>query len=209
MDNSCPFPEKKSTNNQLKNGFRRVFCHYDGSPLFRQHNMAHMKCYGQYRSAVHLPDQCSSCIDIKWLLITSSNVSQAAWGVLEKQESQLYMKSYEIGVFFNPKEYGRRVQCYSPFSCTPGHPILGIEALERLKRSLCGISDCIFRVGYDEKGLWTSTTTGNINSNNDPDKSIDVPVPFRLPPKRYDFDQDIPWMWDVAYQYPDQFNVYR
>jgi tyrosyl-DNA phosphodiesterase-1 len=36
--------------------------------------------------------------------IGSHNLSAAAWGVLEKKESQIYIKNFEIGVAFVPKE---------------------------------------------------------------------------------------------------------
>ena len=35
--------------------------------------------------------------------IDSSNLSKAAWGALEKQESQLMIRSYELGVLFLPQ----------------------------------------------------------------------------------------------------------
>lgn len=33
----------------------------------------------------------------------SSNLSKAAWGALEKQETQLMIRSYELGVLFLPE----------------------------------------------------------------------------------------------------------
>lgn len=38
-----------------------------------------------------------------WFLLTSSNLSKAAWGCYEKNESQLFIRSYELGVLFLPK----------------------------------------------------------------------------------------------------------
>ncbi|ESO90136.1 hypothetical protein LOTGIDRAFT_206752 [Lottia gigantea] len=38
-----------------------------------------------------------------WFLVTSANLSKAAWGVLEKNGSQLMIRSYEIGVLFLPQ----------------------------------------------------------------------------------------------------------
>nr|CAB3266878.1 tyrosyl-DNA phosphodiesterase 1-like [Phallusia mammillata] len=37
-----------------------------------------------------------------WFLLTSANLSKAAWGGLEKLNSQLAIKSYELGVLFIP-----------------------------------------------------------------------------------------------------------
>ena len=38
-----------------------------------------------------------------WFLLTSANLSKAAWGCLEKKSSQLAIKSYELGVLFLPQ----------------------------------------------------------------------------------------------------------
>ena len=49
------------------------------------------------------------------LCICSANLSKAAWGALEKQNSQLMIRSYEIGVLFLPKHFVRHT--YSPVAC--------------------------------------------------------------------------------------------
>jgi len=38
-------------------------------------------------------------------MFSSSNLSKAAWGTLEKNGSQLMIRSYEIGVLFLPKDF--------------------------------------------------------------------------------------------------------
>lgn len=35
-----------------------------------------------------------------WMLLTSANLSRAAWGVLEQGGTQLRVRSYELGVLF-------------------------------------------------------------------------------------------------------------
>ncbi|KAF6020566.1 TDP1 [Bugula neritina] len=42
---------------------------------------------------------------VPWFLTTSSNLSKAAWGALEKQETQLMIRSYELGVLFLPEMF--------------------------------------------------------------------------------------------------------
>lgn len=44
---------------------------------------------------------------IAWLLVTSANLSKAAWGALEKSGSQLMIRSYELGVLFLPANFGQ------------------------------------------------------------------------------------------------------
>ncbi|CAL1274761.1 unnamed protein product [Larinioides sclopetarius] len=41
--------------------------------------------------------------NIAWFLLTSANLSKAAWGALEKKGSQFMIRSYELGVLFLPK----------------------------------------------------------------------------------------------------------
>ncbi|EEC09185.1 tyrosyl-DNA phosphodiesterase, putative [Ixodes scapularis] len=41
-----------------------------------------------------------------WLLVTSANLSKAAWGAFEKSGSQLMIRSYELGVLFFPGQFG-------------------------------------------------------------------------------------------------------
>ncbi|NXP72884.1 TYDP1 phosphodiesterase, partial [Ramphastos sulfuratus] len=43
---------------------------------------------------------------IAWFLVTSANLSKAAWGALEKNGTQLMIRSYELGVLFLPSAFG-------------------------------------------------------------------------------------------------------
>ncbi|XP_042548796.1 tyrosyl-DNA phosphodiesterase 1 [Dipodomys spectabilis] len=43
---------------------------------------------------------------IAWFLVTSANLSKAAWGALEKNGTQLMIRSYELGVLFLPAAFG-------------------------------------------------------------------------------------------------------
>ncbi|KFZ47816.1 Tyrosyl-DNA phosphodiesterase 1, partial [Antrostomus carolinensis] len=42
---------------------------------------------------------------IAWFLVTSANLSKAAWGALEKNGTQLMIRSYELGVLFLPSAF--------------------------------------------------------------------------------------------------------
>jgi len=44
------------------------------------------------------------CRDAKvaFLVVTSHNLSKAAWGALQKNDSQLYIMHYELGVLLLP-----------------------------------------------------------------------------------------------------------
>ncbi|XP_061467908.1 tyrosyl-DNA phosphodiesterase 1 [Rhineura floridana] len=63
----------------------------------RSHAMPHIKTY--MRAS---PD----FQKIAWFLVTSANLSKAAWGAFEKNGAQLMIRSYELGVLFLPSEFG-------------------------------------------------------------------------------------------------------
>ena len=57
----------------------------------------HIKSYARFSE---------DCKQMAYFLLTSANLSKAAWGQLEKNGSQLAIRSYEIGVLFIPKLFG-------------------------------------------------------------------------------------------------------
>ncbi|XP_078263049.1 tyrosyl-DNA phosphodiesterase 1 [Rhinoraja longicauda] len=44
--------------------------------------------------------------ELAWFLVTSANLSKAAWGTLEKNGFQLMIRSYELGVLYLPDAFG-------------------------------------------------------------------------------------------------------
>lgn len=130
----------------IKSGLAGRLCRYDSYCSGRGLFTPHMKCYFSYKviPKIALSNNCRSDrndgnevsntvmsnskdfeIHLEWFLLTSANLSQAAWGVSEKNDSQLYIKSFEIGVLFLPQ---RIVTIKRLFSCTPDHPILGLKS---------------------------------------------------------------------------------
>ncbi|XP_063804694.1 tyrosyl-DNA phosphodiesterase 1 isoform X1 [Pseudophryne corroboree] len=63
----------------------------------RSRAMPHIKTYMRVS-----PD----CQKLAWFLVTSANLSKAAWGSLEKNGTQLFIRSYELGVLFLPSAFG-------------------------------------------------------------------------------------------------------
>uniref|UniRef100_A0A8C9V2K4 Tyrosyl-DNA phosphodiesterase 1 n=1 Tax=Scleropages formosus TaxID=113540 RepID=A0A8C9V2K4_SCLFO len=43
--------------------------------------------------------------ELSWFLVTSANLSKAAWGALEKNNTQMMVRSYELGVLFLPSAF--------------------------------------------------------------------------------------------------------
>ncbi|XP_022107497.1 tyrosyl-DNA phosphodiesterase 1-like isoform X2 [Acanthaster planci] len=63
---------------------------------------------GRSRASPHIKTYCRMSPDsehIAWFLVTSANMSKAAWGALEKNGQQLMIRSYEIGVAFLPADF--------------------------------------------------------------------------------------------------------
>lgn len=107
-------------------------------------------------------------------MLSSANLSKAAWGALQKKDTQLMIRSFEIGVFFHQKKY----RAASSFSCTPGKGLLGQGKNQDIQKKF-------------------------IHFNTEASNSIKFPIPYDLPPKRKYNANDVPWVWDVQRLKPD------
>jgi tyrosyl-DNA phosphodiesterase-1 len=86
---SMPCPDKN-----MKDFLRPLLHRWRGVDA-RHAAMPHLKSYARV-----LPSG-----EIAWAIMTSSNLSKAAWGELQKDGSQLQIRSYELGVLFLPSHY--------------------------------------------------------------------------------------------------------
>ncbi|KAM7542936.1 hypothetical protein Aperf_G00000008999 [Anoplocephala perfoliata] len=60
---------------------------------------------GISRAAPHIKSYCRCSPDgesVAWFLLTSANLSKAAWGCYQVNKSQFMIRSYELGVLFTP-----------------------------------------------------------------------------------------------------------
>ncbi len=62
--------------------------------LYRQHAMPHLKTYACFHP------QENNTVD--WVILTSANLSKAAWGTYQKNQTQFMIRSYELGVLLLP-----------------------------------------------------------------------------------------------------------
>ncbi|GAN04945.1 hypothetical protein MAM1_0077c04412 [Mucor ambiguus] len=69
----------------------------------RQSLMPHIKTY------TRAYEDKNGKIHIAWHLLTSANLSRAAWGDYQKNRTQLYIKSFELGVLFCPSLWDNNV----------------------------------------------------------------------------------------------------
>ncbi|KAM5274806.1 tyrosyl-DNA phosphodiesterase 1 [Ctenodactylus gundi] len=82
---------------EKQNWLHSYFHKWSAETSGRSSAMPHIKTYMR-------PSQDFS--RIAWFLVTSANLSKAAWGALEKNGTQLMIRSYELGVLFLPSAFG-------------------------------------------------------------------------------------------------------
>ncbi|XP_066279996.1 tyrosyl-DNA phosphodiesterase 1-like [Branchiostoma lanceolatum] len=81
---------------------------------------------GRTRASPHIKTYTRTspdCTRLAWFLVTSANLSKAAWGALEKNGAQLMIRSYEIGVLFLPQDFGEDTTFAVNTSCSEPFPI--------------------------------------------------------------------------------------
>ncbi|KAL1205929.1 Tyrosyl-DNA phosphodiesterase 1 [Cardamine amara subsp. amara] len=167
--NAIPSPLK----NVEKPFLKKYWAKWKADHSARGRAMPHIKTFTRYS------DQ-----KLAWFLLTSSNLSKAAWGALQKNNSQLMIRSYELGVLFLPSPI-KTQDC--KFSCTENNPST-TKAKKETKDEV-------------EKGkLVTMTWQGDRDSP----EIISFPVPYQLPPKPYS-PKDVPWSWDRGYSKKDVY----
>lgn len=162
--NAIPSPLK----NVEKVFLKKYWAKWKASQTGRCRAMPHIKTFARYN------DQ-----NLAWFLLTSANLSKAAWGALQKNNSQLMMRSYELGVLFLPSP----IKPGCEFSCT--------------SRTTPDVS------GSEVKKTKLVTLAGEGNSA-ESTLAIQLPVPYELPPIPYSAE-DVPWSWDRRYTKKDVY----
>ncbi|RKO84706.1 tyrosyl-DNA phosphodiesterase I, partial [Blyttiomyces helicus] len=88
---SIPF---KSDNWDKQESYMRpLLCSWRAEKAGRKHASPHIKTYARI----------SETGTLSWFLVTSSNLSKAAWGAVQKNGAQLEIKSFELGVLVHPE----------------------------------------------------------------------------------------------------------
>lgn len=171
--NALPSPLKNVEKDFLKKYWARWKANHTG----RSRAMPHIKSYTRYNGQ-----------NLAWFLLTSSNLSKAAWGALQKNNSQLMIRSYELGVLFLPSTLTDQ-NC--EFSCTEN------------VSSYMGKSGLSQNAEEHKARLVTLCAQGH--ERTDPlYELIPLPVPYELPPQPYT-SEDVPWSWDRRYQKKDVY----
>lgn len=166
--NAIPSPLK----NVEKPFLKKYWAKWKADHSARGRAMPHIKTFTRYS------DQ-----KLAWFLLTSSNLSKAAWGALQKNNSQLMIRSYELGVLFLPSPV--KTQGFN-FSCTDNN---SVKAKQDTK---------------DEVEKRSKLVTMTWQGDRDSPEIISLPVPYQLPPKPYS-SEDVPWSWDRGYSKKDVY----
>ncbi|KAH8956501.1 hypothetical protein BDL97_07G041900 [Sphagnum fallax] len=187
--NAVPSPQK----NVERAFLSKYWSHWQADHSGRSRAMPHIKSYVRYH------DQC-----LAWFLLTSSNLSKAAWGSLVKSGSQLMIRSYELGVLFLPHLV--RAQFESPsFSCTEDFsPLLPQLKGQQTEKEVEKPVRHPKLVTMCWKGSASVEHRGSTMQQQDGVVVVRLPLPYALPPTKYR-PEDRPWSWDRQYHQPDVY----
>ncbi|KAI9327385.1 tyrosyl-DNA phosphodiesterase I [Obelidium mucronatum] len=124
--------------------------------------------------------------EVGWVLVTSHNLSKAAWGCLQLKGKQLFIRSFEIGVLLVPSY---------------------IKTFPSQKVILKAFNASEYRAVLPEM---ESAQEFSFKGREVEDASVVVPIrfPFDLPLKAYEA-ADEPWRWDVGFEGFDSHGLKR
>ena len=108
------------TKNVSKPFLQKHYRKWAGTKYSRERAMPHCKMY--CRSAAFFRNS-PERENLAWVVLGSHNLSKAAWGTLQKNETQLCIRSYELGVLLKP---GNAV-CPLPFHMPPIPYTIGLD----------------------------------------------------------------------------------
>ena len=122
----------------------------------------------------------------------------AAWGRLEKSETQIAILSYELGVLLSPRFIGKN-RASAPFTCTPGAVSHRGESVPRCL--------CLANARPATSVVGTSKVRISARGDSLPGAGEFVafaPLPYRVPPVPY-APSDKPWAVDAWDETPDTY----
>ncbi|TPX77786.1 hypothetical protein CcCBS67573_g00956 [Chytriomyces confervae] len=186
--NSIPFSNENWE--RQKSYMRPLLKSWIAKDAERANAMPHVKTFSRINESTR---------EIAWMLVTSHNLSKAAWGSLELKGTQLFIRSYEIGVLLTPSYFKVVIVKYHLFTS-----LIGIipQAFKHQNAIMEAVSAKYLR----ETSLISPQELKEDRTVTD----IVVPIcmPFDLPLTPYRSD-DEPWRWDVAFKGLDSQGLER
>ncbi|KHN78423.1 putative tyrosyl-DNA phosphodiesterase [Toxocara canis] len=181
-------PYQKST--AAKQPYLESFMHKWRCERFgRTRAMPHIKSYCAFNDGHTVPS---------WLLITSANLSKAAWGELQKKESQLAIRSYELGVLLTDEESLQLL----PYDV----PLTKFESGD--KPWLC---DAVYKKPdaawgeLQKKESQLAIRSYELGVLLTDEESLQL-LPYDVPLTKFE-SGDKPWLCDAVYKKPDVFGA--
>jgi tyrosyl-DNA phosphodiesterase 1 len=136
------------------------------NPFALGRNLPHIKTFFRYNA---------SGTGMQWFVLTSHNISSAAWGQLQKKGQQFFCRHWELGVFMSP----------ATLQCRRLVPFVLSQQQQPLRRPNTADSG-------------SSTTCDHLYD------IATVPLPYQFFPEKYQ-EGDVPWAWDKVFAKSDQF----
>jgi len=186
---SIPTTQKNVEKEFLQKFYHRWTNPAASDPSGRSRSMPHIKTYCRYRGQ-----------ELAWCLLTSSNMSRAAWGDLQVNDSQLFVRSYELGALFVPSTMAKFAQLARPFSCTT-------EAIPHPRR-LSLTFPATVTTGSEARTAVKMVTRAGEKECVGEEEALRVvfPLPYCLPPVKYDAARqgggDKPWIVQTSQDQP-------
>jgi tyrosyl-DNA phosphodiesterase-1 len=171
--------------NAYKPTIEQVMRKWQGEPGHKERRAPHIKTFYRYFISVEdgRPELC-------WLYLGSHNLSMAAWGTLEINNTQLYCKNYELGVLYLPSQVKATTR---DFSLTPNHRLLGCTTSSVSAAAFSPLLPPRFFVSHEPSPLDGSC--------------CHFPLPHRCPAPAYFWRlgglENTPWSSDLDITTPD------
>eukprot|EP00850_Spirogloea_muscicola_P009649 SM000054S18135 [mRNA] locus=s54:592783:596977:+ [translate_table: standard] len=158
-----PGPEK----NVEKAFLTKYWCRWQADDSGRARAMPHIKTFVRYSGS-----------RLAWVLLTSSNLSKAAWGALQKNNKQLMVRSYELGVLFLPSLLAKARSRRSTYAYNPD----AVPGLSFPVESSSGVQDVDTAASVDVELRARDWKTDRAGGGS---HEIVIPLPYALPPATY------------------------
>ena len=150
---------------------------------------------GRHQAAPHIKSYCrANGQRAAYVLVTSANLSAAAWGQLQRDSTQLAVRHYELGLLFTPSVLQQHYKA--------PHAIRAFSCAEPADRSPPQCEDAASQLPVQ---LWLPTLK-QPTAPQSASASVRVvlcPLPYSVCSARYGA-ADEPWRWDEDQQQPDR-----
>ena len=95
-----PYSKKTS---EKQPWLKEVMCKWESDEIHRTRAMPHIKTYTKLSGYCTQSTASKSRPRASYFMLTSANLSKAAWGSLNKTEDKIFIQSYEAGILLLPK----------------------------------------------------------------------------------------------------------